>query len=139
MCKTPYKIFIFFMIQANQSNKKALHPEKPGTKGNPSAVPPAFVYSTRTLAPVTWRSSVPVSRAAPGRTKRHTSRRLAAGDRPSLRCANSLFSRSKHLNTYIFIAYPAAECKRKISKIYKKGSGIWCRIALKLFYREENL
>ena len=43
-------------------------------------------------------NTVLLSQAAPGRTKRHTPRRLSAGDRLSLRYANTLFSRSSHLH-----------------------------------------
>lgn len=42
-------------------------------------------------------TAVPLSGAAPGRTKRHASGRLSAGDHPSLRNENTLFSRSSHL------------------------------------------
>lgn len=73
-------------------------PLKSGTKGKPSAVPPAFPRGARALqAPVTAGRAVPVSGAAPGRTKRSAPRRLSAGGRLSLGERISLFSRSSHL------------------------------------------
>ena len=59
-------------------------------------------YHVRTRAPDNGGAAVPLSGAAPGRTKRHDPGRLAAGDPPSLGDANSLFSRSTHCNHYLY-------------------------------------
>ena len=74
-----------------------------GTKGKPSAVPPAFVQNpVRTFLLITAEWAVPISGAAPGRTKRHDPGRLSAGGLPSLRTANTLYSRSTHCNQYLY-------------------------------------
>ena len=80
-----------------EARKKPSVPTISGTKGQPSAVPPAFVYYHTHLSPDNGGTPVPLSGAAPGRTKRHTPGRLSAVDRPSLGPANPLFSHSAHL------------------------------------------
>jgi len=49
---------------------KNLPPQSMGTKGKPSAVPPAFAPAARTQASGNGGEAVPLSGAAPGRTKR---------------------------------------------------------------------
>ena len=92
-----HNIFTLYSQLFTLSTKKALRPNDSGTKGQPSAVPPAFVYSNTHLSPDNGGTPVPLSGAAPGRTKRHSLGRLSAGGRPSLQSANPLFSQSAHL------------------------------------------
>ena len=88
---------IFTLHSSLYPRKKPSAPTISGTKGQPSAVPPAFVYYHTHLSPDNGGTPVPLSGAAPGRTKRHSLGRLSAGGRPSLQSANPLFSQSAHL------------------------------------------
>ncbi len=75
------------------SSKKALRPSSWDERLLPSAVPPVFAQCAHFRAG-NGALTVPVSRAAPGRTKGHGAGGLSAGDPPSLGAASSLFSRS---------------------------------------------
>ena len=68
-----------------------------GTKGSPSAVPPAFAPAARAHAPVT-EGLRPALTGRSRANKGPPSRRLSADGRLSLRWANSLFSRSTPLH-----------------------------------------
>ena len=97
-----------------------LIPKSIGTKGKPSAVPPAFTQTDCVhFSPDNGGDkTVLLSQTAPGRTKRHASGRLSADDRPSLGYANTLFSHSTHLsaekNLYHIFLYFASEKLRQL-------------------------
>ena len=63
---------------------RSLSSPRQGRKASPSAVPPIFAPFGRALISDNGGEAVPLSRAAPGRTKRRAPGRLSAGDRPSL-------------------------------------------------------
>lgn len=98
---------------------KNLPPQSMGTKGKPSAVPPAFAPTARTQASGNGGETVPLSGAAPGRTKGFPLR-WAFSQRPVLSArVNSLFSRSTHFPwppkaaLSVFIPQIILYCKRK--------------------------
>ena len=86
---------------------------------------PAFRGTTRirilryALSSGNGGTPVPLSGAAPGRTKRHSLRRLSAGGRPSLQSANPLFSHSTHLHCpYLYHSFPQNASRKVCFKSY---------------------
>ena len=122
--------FLISNSELCEARKKPSVPTISGTKGQPSAVPPAFVYYHTLLSPDNGGTPVPLSGAAPGRTKRHSLGRLSAGGRPSLQSANPLFSQSAHLCCPYLYHTPAENASLKsrrreveISEYFKKFPG----------------
>ena len=130
---------IFTLHSSLYPRKKPSAPTVSGTKGQPSAVPPAFVFcdthswderpafrgTTRirilryALSSGNGGTPVPLSGAAPGRTKRHSLGRLSAGGRPSLQSANPLFSHSTHLHCpYLYHSFPQNASRKVCFKSY---------------------
>ena len=92
-----HNIFTLHSQLFTLSTKKALRPncfwdERPAFRGTTRIRILRYALSSGNGG-----TPVPLSGAAPGRTKRHSLGRLSAGGRPSLQSANPLFSQSAHL------------------------------------------
>ena len=92
-----HNIFTLHSQLFTLSTKKALRPncfwdERPAFRGTTRIRILRYALSSGNGG-----TPVPLSGAAPGRTKRHSLGRLSAGGRPSLQSANPLFSHSAHL------------------------------------------